>query len=293
MSYGGYDGGYQTTSYGGGGGGGFMSGSQGGSQASPGKSAAKNTLRPVTIKQIIEAQSPHDDSTFVIDGNEVGNITFIAQIRNVQDQETNTTYKMEDGTGTIEVKQFKDNKSGGGDMDDDGTGASTSSELQVNAYARVTGNIKQFNNKRNIGTQHVRQVTDFNEIQYHFLEATAVHLYFTRGPPESMQARHTGDGAAYQQGGANAYGGDTEMGGAANTAGAGAAMLPPGISGNARKIYSLLKNRSDSSEGMHVSIISQNTKISMSDTYKAVDELLTNGVCFTTMDDEHIACMDF
>ncbi|KAF3926636.1 hypothetical protein AA313_de0210200 [Arthrobotrys entomopaga] len=290
MSYGGYDGGYQTTSYGGGGG--FNSGSQGGSQASPGKSAAKNTLRPVTIKQILEAQSPHDDSTFVIDGNEVGNITFIAQIRNVQDQETNTTYKMEDGTGTIEVKQFKDNKSGGGDMDEDGMGASGGSDLQVNAYARVTGNIKQFNNKRNIGTQHVRQVTDFNEIQYHFLEATAVHLFFTRGPPESMQARHTGDAGAYQQGGANAFGGDTEMGGAAGTAGA-ASLLPPGISRTAHKIYALLKNRSDSSEGMHVSIISQNANISMGETYKAVDELLTNGVCFTTMDDEHIACMDF
>ncbi|EPS36011.1 hypothetical protein H072_10501 [Dactylellina haptotyla CBS 200.50] len=290
---GGYDGGYQTGTYGGGG---YPTGSQGGSQASPGKSAARNTLRPVTIKQIIDAQSPHDDSTFIIDGSEVGNVTFIAQIRSVADLETNTTYKFEDGTGSIEVKQFKNNRgSGGGDMDDEeGGGTSTRDEgLELNAYARVTGNIKQFNNKKNIGTQHVTLVTDFNEIQCHFLEATAVHLYFTRGPPESMQAKHTGGGAAgiYQQGGM--AGGDTDMGGAGNTAGAGASILPPGISPAARKIYAHLKNRKDSSEGMHISVIATNTGLPVAETYKAVDELLSNGVCFTTMDDEHIACMDF
>ncbi|KAF3901506.1 hypothetical protein ABW20_dc0107330 [Dactylellina cionopaga] len=283
MSYGGgYDSGYQTTSYGGGGGG-FPTGSQGGSQASPGKSAAKNTLRPVTIKQILDATNPHDDATFLIDGHEIGNITFVAQIRNIADQETNTTYKMEDGTGTIEVKQFKDNKQAVGDMDDEGGTSDRSTGLQVNAYARVVGNIKQFNNKRNIGTQSVRSVTDFNEIQCHFLEATAVHLHFTRGPPESQQAKHTGGANTYQQGGATAYNEDTAMGGAGNIAGANAAVLPPGISAAARKIYALLKNRQDSSEGMHVSMIAENTKITMGETYKAVDELLTNGICFTTM----------
>ncbi|KAJ6259287.1 hypothetical protein Dda_6186 [Drechslerella dactyloides] len=288
MSYGNYDGGYQTGNYGGGGG--FMSGSQGGSQASPGKSAAKNTLRPVTIKQVLEAQNPHDDTTFAIDGHDIGNITFIAQIRNIADQETSTTFKMEDGTGTIEVKKFRDNKHMSTDLDDESASSHLDPGLTVNAYARIVGNIRQFNNKRNIATSSVRPVSDFNEIQCHFLEATAVHLYFTRGPPEIQQGK--GDAGAYQQG-AGTYAQDTEMGGAANTAGSAATMLPPGISANARKIYGLLKNRQDSSEGMHISMIGQQAKIPLAETYKAVDELLTNGVCYTTMDDEHIACMDF
>ncbi|KAK6332386.1 replication factor A protein 2 [Orbilia brochopaga] len=289
MSYGNYDGGYQTGNYGGGGGG--FNPSQGGSQASPGKSAAKNTLRPVTIKQIIDAQSPHDDNAFSIDGHEIGNITFVAQIRNIANQETSTTFKMEDGTGSIEVKKFRDNKQMSTDLDDEPASANLDPELTVNAYARIVGNIRQFNNKRTIATtQTIRPVTDFNEIQCHLLEATAVHLYFTRGPPEIQQKG--GAAGGYQQG-AGSYGQDTEMGGAGTTAGSAANLLPPGISANARKIYGILKNRQDSSEGMHISMISQTTKIPLAETYKAVDELLTNGVCFTTMDDEHIACMDF
>ncbi|KAK6356232.1 replication factor A protein 2 [Orbilia javanica] len=271
--------------------GGYTNDSQFGTQASPGKSQARNTLRPVTIKQILEAQTPHDDSTFVIDDVEVGNVTFVAQIRSISDQETSSTYKLEDGTGSIEVKLFRDNRNSM--VDDDGeNGPSRENGLQINSYARVVGNIKQFNNKRNITTQNVKPVTDFNEIQCHFLEATAVHLHFTRGPPESQQARHTGGGMAYHQ--QEAYGEDAVMGGT-GAAGAvpGGIALPPGISANAKKIYLYLKNRQDSSEGVHVNLIGDATKIPMGDTYKAVDELLSNGVCFTTMDDEHIACMDF
>ncbi|KAK6531186.1 replication factor A protein 2 [Arthrobotrys megalospora] len=272
--------------------GGGYNDSQGGTQASPSRSAAKNTLRPVTIKQIVEAQTPHDDNTFVIDDAETGNVAFVAQIRSIADQETNSTYKMEDGTGTIEVKQFRDNRNSMVDDADGETSLNRDSGLQINSYARVVGNIKQFNNRRNITAHSVRPVTDFNEIQCHFLEVTAVHLHFTRGPPESQQAKNTGGGLAYQQGGAGSYGEDTAMG---NTAGgvSGGTMLPPGMSANARKIYAYLKNRHDSSEGMHVEMIAQTTGIPIGETYKAVDELLTNGVCFTTMDDEHIACMDF
>ncbi|KAK6363481.1 replication factor A protein 2 [Orbilia blumenaviensis] len=275
-----------------GGGGGYMNDSQGGTQASPGKSSNKNnTLRPVTIKQILDAQAP-DDSTFMIDDAEIGNVTFIAQIRSLADQDTNSTYKMEDGTGAIDVKQFRDKRNAM--VVDDSENAAISRELglSINSYARVTGNVKQFNNKRNITTQSVKPVTDFNEIQCHFLEATAVHLYFTRGAPESQQAKHTGGGATFQQSTASTYAEDTAMG---NTAAgvAGASMLPPGTTMSARKIYAFLKSRQDSSEGMHVGMIAQATGVPMGETYKAVDELLSHGVCFTTMDDEHIACMDF
>lgn len=98
MDYG-YSNQYSTTSYGaqgGANGGGFLNqGSQdspaGGRQVSPishftrvflrshfGKakyslknSYGKDTLRPVTIKQILDAQQPHPDADFKIDGTEV------------------------------------------------------------------------------------------------------------------------------------------------------------------------------------------------------------------------------
>ena len=73
----GYGGNYSTTSYGaqgGADGGGFVAGSgESGSQDTPGgsKTYGKDTLRPVTIKQIIDATQPHPEAEFKIDGTEV------------------------------------------------------------------------------------------------------------------------------------------------------------------------------------------------------------------------------
>ncbi|KAL8712540.1 MAG: hypothetical protein Q9225_006930, partial [Loekoesia sp. 1 TL-2023] len=75
-----YGGGYSTTSYGaqgGMGGGGFMGGSQGGSQPNAGRSSlSKDTLRPCTIKQVLDATQPHPDADFKIDDIEVQQLTF-------------------------------------------------------------------------------------------------------------------------------------------------------------------------------------------------------------------------
>ncbi|KAF3935680.1 hypothetical protein ABW19_dt0207302 [Dactylella cylindrospora] len=280
MSYGGYND-YQTTTYGGGGTG-FLAGSQSASQASPSKDRSKHTIRPVTIKQIIDATTPHDDTTFFVDNHEIHQITFVAQIRSVSKVTTNVMYKMEDGTGSVEVRQFIQDNRTTGEFDDEASNEPEHDPALVeDAYVRVVGGLKQFNGKRHVAIHRIRAIEDFNEIQYHLLDATAIHLYYTRGPP------------GIQQGQNNDAIGDTAMGGAGDTSGSRANLLPPGISPNARKIYAILKSRPDSSEGMHVSLIGQTAKLPLAETYKAVDELLTNGVCFTTMDDEHIACMDF
>ena len=58
--------------------GGYMPDGMGGSQSSPGSKRAgldtKNTVRPVTIRQIIEAHSPHPDADFQIDDVDVGQV---------------------------------------------------------------------------------------------------------------------------------------------------------------------------------------------------------------------------
>ncbi|KAA8570758.1 hypothetical protein EYC84_000153 [Monilinia fructicola] len=115
----GYQANYSTTTYGaqgGADGGGFVQGgyggSQGGSQDSPGgsKTYGKDTLRPVTIKQILDAVQPHPDADFKIDGSEVTQLSFVGQVHSISTQTTNNTYKVDDGTGLIEVKQWIDNE---------------------------------------------------------------------------------------------------------------------------------------------------------------------------------------
>lgn len=75
------------------------------------KRAGNNTLRPVTIRQILNAEQPHPDADFTLDGAELGQLTFVAVVRNVSRNATNVAYSVEDGTGQIEVRQWLDSSS--------------------------------------------------------------------------------------------------------------------------------------------------------------------------------------
>ena len=81
----------------------------------------------------------------------------MGQIRNISTQTTNITYKLDDGTGTIEVKQWID-----ADASMDTTSDSTISKPKLieNEWARVWGRLKAFNNKRHVGAHVIRPISD-------------------------------------------------------------------------------------------------------------------------------------
>ena len=151
------------------------------------------------------------------------------------------------------------------------------SKLTEDGYCRVWGRLKAFNNKRHVGAHVIRPITDYNEINYHLLEATAVHLFFTRGPPSGQQA----------QGGAAANG----MNGGQEEYTAGGSKLPS-MSPMARKVYMTLKDTSQSNEGLHCQMVASHLGVQVNDVYKAAEELLGNGIIFTTVDDNTWAVLD-
>ncbi|RKF59626.1 Replication factor A protein 2 [Erysiphe neolycopersici] len=134
----------------------------------------------------------------------------------------------------------------------------------------------------------IRIITDFNEVTYHLLEATAVHLYFLRGPPPSADGIKNENGSGMfvdnLQGGTNAHG--TSMPN-------GLRKLPANISVTARKVYNLLSCDAQSNEGLHVSLIAQKLNMQVNDAYKAGDELLGAGAIYTTVDDETWAILEY
>ncbi|KAJ1677771.1 ATP-dependent RNA helicase dbp10, partial [Spiromyces aspiralis] len=156
------------------GGGGFMS-SQGGGEESK-RNYANQSLRPVTIKQILEVSPPHPDMPHKLDGEELKQLTFVGVIRNIEVQSINATYFIEDGTGQIEVRVW------GNDGDDPVSSMEQQEGIGVNKYVRVYGDLKFFNNRRNILGHSIKPIKDFNEITYHYLEALYIHLTKTRGP---------------------------------------------------------------------------------------------------------------
>lgn len=153
----------------------------------------KDTLRPVTVKQVVDAQQAHADAEFKIDEVEITQICFVGQIRNICTQTTNTTYTLDDGTGTVEVKWWADVE----DINcmDTSEGAVSNPKPVENEWVRVWGRLKAFNNRRHVGVEVIRPIRDKMDITYHLMEATYVHLYFTKGSLDSIkQESGTADG---------------------------------------------------------------------------------------------------
>lgn len=267
--------GYSTTSYGaqgGNSGGGFMPGSQNNeNSASTKRTYGKDTLRPVTIKQLLDAHHPHPDADhFIIDDSETTQVTFVGQVRNISAQTTNVTYKVDDGTGLIEVKVWVDADNFTGEEEGD---AVKKDKPVEQGYARVWGRLKQFNNKRHVGAQYIRAIEDHNEIAYHFLEATVVHLEFAKGPLDQLQA----NGQTGQQ---------------ATTDSGGSGSNFSGVSATARKVLQVLKTNGNTNEGLHAQMVAQLTGLELVEVYKAGDELMGMGMVYTTVDDLTWALLD-
>lgn len=203
-------------------------------------------------------------------------MTFVGQIRNISTQTTNVTYRLDDGTGTFEVKVWIDSDHSNS-MDE-----APPSKLTENAYARVWGKLKTFG-KRHVVAHVIRPITDYNEINYHLLEATAVHLHFTRGPPESLQPKGDANGANGQQ--QDGYAGG-------NTGGFGDRKLPATASSGARKVYQCISNTPQTNEGLHMQDIAMRAGMEVAEVLKAGDELQGMGLIYTTVDDHTWALLD-
>ena len=203
-------------------------------------------------------------------------VTFVGQIRNISTQPTNITYKVDDGTGLIEVKLWIDGDANQDKMEVE----SNKPKLVEDGYCRVWGRLKAFNNKRHVGAHIIRPISDYNEINYHLLEATAVHLFFTRGPPTDGQSNgQRPAGANGVQGGAPDAG---------EFAGGALSSCTP----LAKRVFTALKSTPQSNEGLHVQMIASDMGLPVAEVYKGAEELLAVGVIFTTVDDNTWAVLD-
>jgi len=168
--------------YGGGGGGGDFYGDSGATTTPPVKGESrtpvsstqrannrdKQTLRPCTIKQIMDAEKSSVDSNYKIDGAEVAQVQIVGCIREMTTKSTNITWMVEDGTGIIEVKMWIDEE-------DSEFQADKRSRWKEGAYVRVIGNLRSFKDAPNIVAFDIQVVEDFNQLTYHMLRAMYTH----------------------------------------------------------------------------------------------------------------------
>lgn len=193
-------------------------------------------------------------------------VTFVGQVRNIVDQQMNITYKFDDGTGFMEVRFYK-NTDAPGPLGADALKA----KVTENLYARVWGRLRLLNGKPTIFAHIIRPVQDFNEVSCHLLEATAVHLQLTQGPPQGANKDGASGDLNGQQAGYNSMQGVV----------AGDKILSPA----AKRVLSCLRSTPQSNEGLHAQDIARRLGMEVGDVMKSGDELVNAGTIYTTVDD--------
>jgi len=247
-----------------------MPGSQNSPGASPGGTRRANTsLRPVVCRQINEATRSSNETEILIDGVEASQLTFVAQIVGMNTQATNLVLTLDDGTGSVETRQWIDSSQGN---DED-----TIRGIAEHQWVRVLGTIKNFANRRHFSAMVVRPVVDMTEVYFALLEALQVHLLYTRGPHGGAQ------GASGQLANASA---SAYNPGAANTAQGDQFSHLPAME---RKIVHFILNSAPGDDGVHVTTLTKGLgpNVNAEDVSNALDRLTESGHIYNTVDEFH------
>lgn len=130
----------------------------------------RSTLSPVTIKQIHDSTQPVPDGEFEVNNVSLNMVSFVGVVRKVENFTSAVTVTIEDGTGSVDVKRWVNEK---------GPTASEETERFLaleNKYVYVTGALKVMQLRKSIQHSTIREVTDYNEVLYHMLYALENHL---------------------------------------------------------------------------------------------------------------------
>lgn len=155
-----------------------MSQSGGGGRSSTQQQPAArriNPIRPLTIKQILQAQNSAE-SALVVDGRELTQATVVGRIVSYESANMGVGgaltakhfgYRITDNTGMIVVRQWIEAES-------------PEEPIPIGSHVRAAGTVKMWQASP-VVTGTVVAMADTNELNYHMLDAILTHLRLTQG----------------------------------------------------------------------------------------------------------------
>ncbi|KAG1474183.1 hypothetical protein G6F56_000502 [Rhizopus delemar] len=133
----------------------------------------EQTLRPVTIKQMKDANVAKSGSACEIDKADCDQVTFVGIICGIQEYAGFVDYLIEDGTSAISITKWIE-------IIETEEEANTRRLLAPEIYVQVCGRMRSFNEHIRVTAFNIRPIVDFNEITHHFLDAINTHLMFSK-----------------------------------------------------------------------------------------------------------------
>lgn len=151
-------------------GGGFAPSSQppSGGRSSTRRSPDEQTVLPVTISMMLQAQTV-DDRPQLADGRVLHRVRFVAAVRSFEDMSTNIEYEVEDGTGMIKVKEWLDDH-----KENAKTAEMREQTKQEHVYVKITGQLKDYAGNKQVVADSIRPLSTGNELAHHMIEVVYV-----------------------------------------------------------------------------------------------------------------------
>jgi replication factor A2 len=194
-------------------------------------------------------------------------VNFIAAIKNVTDASTNIVYEVEDGTGSMDVKQWLDDNDSSVVMD------MRKDTMKENIYVKVIGQVKEFDGRKMVVANSVRPLSTGNQLTHHYLEVMYISEKFKRA--DSIVAPAQMPMLATHSLGGN-FGGSTPV-----SAG--------GHNGSQKnRVLALLREHDRGEEGVSIQLCVQMLPdMSEAEIRKAVEMLSEDGDIYSTIDENH------
>ncbi|KAJ1980668.1 hypothetical protein H4R35_001037 [Dimargaris xerosporica] len=263
-------------------GGGFMNQSpfsnEGGATKRGGLSA--QTIRPVTIRQILNLEAVGNDEPVILDGHELTQVALVVNVRKVTQQTAFVIFTLEDGTGALEARMSIGDNAPAGTADE---------VLQIteNTYVRVVAQLRFFAKKRQLYVNKIVPLMDMNEITLHLLSVIKVHHDFTKPSTGSGVAGATVTGGNFGLSNANPYQPQQQQPLSSGSNMFGADLTPP-----KSNIVKLVQQHHDREEGVSIDYLSNQLRqmVGPSEIETAVEWLINEGHLYFTIDDRHVKC---
>lgn len=247
--------------------GGFSADHQGSSQSQK-SNQVRQSLTPVTIKQINDASQHVPDAEFKVNNVELNMISFVGVVRKVDNNNATIVITIEDGTGSIEVRVWISEQITTAEQE------TQKYEALLNRYVFVGGSLKQFNNRKSVQNSSIFPITDSNQILYHHLSAIENHL-----KAQGIQKPSSSGGSLFVDGNSN------------TNSGVAGAQGNQGGSLTNRVLAVLKENSTTMQEGVPVDYISQKLNISREEALEHVNKLVEGGKAYAGYDDNTYICI--
>lgn len=257
--------------------------SQGGFNASQSPMAGKTPMTgarnpgemcmiPVTVKLLKDAEVSPDNSTKVINGKALSTIKVCGRVTAVEGKATYTSYTIDDSSGMMEVRHWKND--GEGDEQ-------ASTDINENDYVTVVGKVSLYQGKAQINCYNVLKCQSYNQVLHHFISVMYCNEMNKRAAPTStgMATSHNTMGHNTAGTSAGDVGGDGDN-------------LEEEMSqwtDDQKKVYLAIRDRQgDHSNGVHLPDLVGQIGISPGDLREAVSFLTNEGMVYDTTSEDWV-----